>query len=98
MDPEQTVAALLSENRKLGQENNHLKSVLGLVKENQDLRAQMQSFNNDSLEECAGIVFLFCHQVAAGVQWQFLFILHTAALKVSLSYLFQKMSLAVTFN
>ncbi|XP_063735739.1 speriolin-like protein [Eleginops maclovinus] len=51
MDLEQTVAVLLSKNEQLGQENHLLKSVLGLLKENVDLTARMQSCNNDTLEE-----------------------------------------------
>ncbi|XP_026150080.1 speriolin-like protein [Mastacembelus armatus] len=51
MDWEKTVAALLSENEKLGQENEQLKSLLCVVKENRDLRARTRSFNNDTLEE-----------------------------------------------
>lgn len=62
MDMEETVAALLSENEQLGQENDHLKTMLSLVKENRDLRARMQSFNSDSLEEFTGIIGDFvCH-------------------------------------
>ncbi|XP_044063368.1 speriolin-like protein [Siniperca chuatsi] len=49
MDLEQTVAALLSKNQQLGQENAQLKSMLSVVKENIDLRARMQ--NSDALEE-----------------------------------------------
>ncbi|XP_051263064.1 speriolin-like [Dicentrarchus labrax] len=51
MDLEETVADLLSKNEQLGQENDQLKAMLSVVKENRDLRARMQSFNNDTLEE-----------------------------------------------
>uniref|UniRef100_UPI0037E8B434 speriolin-like protein n=1 Tax=Semicossyphus pulcher TaxID=241346 RepID=UPI0037E8B434 len=51
MDLEQTVAALLSKNEQLRQENEQLKSMLSLVKENNDLRTILESFNDDSLEE-----------------------------------------------
>ncbi|XP_039974744.1 speriolin-like protein [Xiphias gladius] len=51
MDLEQTIAALLSKNEQLGQENDHLKLMLNVVKENRDLRARMQSFNNDNLDD-----------------------------------------------
>lgn len=71
MNMEETVAALLSENEQLGQENDHLKTMLSLVKENRDLRARMQSFNSDSLEEFTGIVGDFlCHEMAARVQFR----------------------------
>nr|XP_020468504.1 speriolin-like protein [Monopterus albus] len=46
MDLEQTVAALQLENEKLWQENEQWKLMLNVVKENVDLRARMQSFNN----------------------------------------------------
>ncbi|XP_031602069.1 speriolin-like protein isoform X1 [Oreochromis aureus] len=51
MDLEQTVVALRLKNDQLRQENDQLKSISGLVKENIDLRARMQSFNKDTLEE-----------------------------------------------
>ncbi|XP_035528799.1 speriolin-like protein [Morone saxatilis] len=51
MDLEETVADLLSKNEQLGQENDQLKAMLSVVKENRDLRARMQSFNYDTLEE-----------------------------------------------
>ncbi|KAJ4931149.1 hypothetical protein JOQ06_025447 [Pogonophryne albipinna] len=51
MDLEQTVAVLLSKNEQLGQENHLLKSMLGLVKENVELRSKMQSSNTDTLED-----------------------------------------------
>ncbi|XP_045901261.1 uncharacterized protein LOC123968493 isoform X2 [Micropterus dolomieu] len=54
MDLEQTVAALLSENQQLRQENDQLKSMLTVVKENIDLKARMHSFNSDTLEERTG--------------------------------------------
>ncbi|XP_026228626.1 speriolin-like protein isoform X2 [Anabas testudineus] len=53
MDQDQTIAALLSENERLGQENYQLKWTLSLVKENHDLRERM-SFNSDSMEELTG--------------------------------------------
>lgn len=56
MDQDQTIAALLSENERLGQENYQLKWTLSLVKENHDLRERM-SFNSDSMEELTGILF-----------------------------------------
>lgn len=56
MDQEETIAALMSENEKLGQENDQLKWTLSLVKENHDLRGRM-SFNNDTLEELPGILY-----------------------------------------
>ena len=59
MDLEQTVAALQSKNEQLGQENDQLKLLLDVVKENRDLRARMQSFNSDSLDELTGIVSVF---------------------------------------
>ncbi|KAK5892458.1 hypothetical protein CesoFtcFv8_012835 [Champsocephalus esox] len=51
MDLEHTVAVLLSKNEQLGQENHLLKSMLGLVKENVELRSKMQSSNTDTLED-----------------------------------------------
>ncbi|XP_029307009.1 speriolin-like protein [Cottoperca gobio] len=51
---EQTLAALLSKNGQLGKENDLLKSMLSVVKENVDLRGRMQSFNNETLEELTG--------------------------------------------
>lgn len=57
MDQEQVIATLLSENEKLVQENDQLKWMLGLVKENQDLRGRM-TFNSDTMEELTGILFL----------------------------------------
>lgn len=59
MDLEQTVAALLSENQQLRQENDQLKSMLTVVKENIDLKARMHSFNSDTLEEITGICSVF---------------------------------------
>lgn len=56
MDQEETIAALLSENEKLGQENDQLKWTLSLVKENHDLRGR-RSFNN-TLEELTGILYV----------------------------------------
>ena len=55
MDLEQTVAVLLSKNEQLGQENHLLKCMLGLVKENVELRSEMQSSNTDTLEDITGI-------------------------------------------
>ncbi|XP_059194601.1 speriolin-like protein [Centropristis striata] len=52
MDQEQTLAALLLKNEQLWQQNDLLKStMLSVVKENVDLKANMQSFNKDTLEE-----------------------------------------------
>ncbi|CAK6960551.1 speriolin-like protein [Scomber scombrus] len=51
MDLEKTVGVLLSKNEQLELENDQLKSMLSVVKENIDLRAKMQRFNNDSLED-----------------------------------------------
>lgn len=59
MNLEQTVFALLSKNEQLGQENDHLKSMLSVVQENIDLRARMQSFNHDPQEGSTGIVNVF---------------------------------------
>ncbi|XP_018544331.2 uncharacterized protein LOC108891617 [Lates calcarifer] len=50
MDLEQTVAALLSKNETLGQENDELKLMLSVFNDYIDLRARMQRFNN-TLEE-----------------------------------------------
>ncbi|XP_035498720.1 speriolin-like protein isoform X2 [Scophthalmus maximus] len=50
MDLEQTFNTLLSANEQLGQENEHLKSMLSVYKENNELRARMQSFNDNTLE------------------------------------------------
>lgn len=61
MDLEQTVAALQLENEKLWQENEQWKLMLNVVKENVDLRARMQSFNN-APQEITGIQSVFvCH-------------------------------------
>ncbi|XP_071771964.1 speriolin-like protein [Centroberyx gerrardi] len=51
MDLEQAHVTLLSENDTLRQENDHLKLMLGLVKENIDLRAKVQSSNSEFLKE-----------------------------------------------
>uniref|UniRef100_A0A3B4TP99 Speriolin C-terminal domain-containing protein n=1 Tax=Seriola dumerili TaxID=41447 RepID=A0A3B4TP99_SERDU len=51
MDLEQTFGALLSKNEHLRQENDQLKSMLSVVKENIDLRARMHCFNIDTMEE-----------------------------------------------
>ncbi|XP_054477387.1 speriolin-like protein [Anoplopoma fimbria] len=48
---DQTVGALVAKNEQLGRENDLLKSMLSVVKENVDLRARLQSSNNDTLEE-----------------------------------------------
>lgn len=62
MDLEKTVDALLSKNEQLEQENDQLKSMLSVVKENIDLRAKVQRLNNDSLEDLTGIVRVYlCH-------------------------------------
>lgn len=57
MDLEETVATLLFKNEQLEQENIQLRSMLGIIKENVELKARMQASNNDSLEELTGIVF-----------------------------------------
>nr|XP_019948988.1 PREDICTED: speriolin-like protein [Paralichthys olivaceus] len=57
MDLEQTANLLLSKKEQLLQENEQLKSLLSVVKENVDLRARMQSFNNDNLE-ASSVCFL----------------------------------------
>lgn len=59
MDLEQTAVALRLKNDQLRQDNDQLKSILSVVKENIDLRARMQSFNKDTLEELTGIVVFF---------------------------------------
>lgn len=59
MDLEETVAALRSKNEQFRQENDQLKVIVGVVQENLDLRARMQSFNNDTLEELPGTVSVF---------------------------------------
>lgn len=62
MDREQNVVALLSQNDQLVQENDVLKSMLGVVKENRDLRVRMQRSDNCTHEELTGIVGVFiCH-------------------------------------
>lgn len=60
MDLEQTVAALLSKNETLGQENDELKLMLSVFNDYIDLRARMQRFNN-TLEESIGIVGVFLY-------------------------------------
>ncbi|KAL7393752.1 hypothetical protein ABVT39_015532 [Epinephelus coioides] len=54
MDREHTVVALLSRNDQLVQENDVLKSVLDVIKENRDLRVRMQRPDNSAREELAG--------------------------------------------
>ncbi|XP_019110710.2 speriolin-like protein [Larimichthys crocea] len=49
MDLEETVFTLQSKCEQLWQENNQLKAMLGVVRENQDLKARMQSFSHDTL-------------------------------------------------
>ncbi|XP_004541517.1 speriolin-like protein [Maylandia zebra] len=51
MNLEQTAVALRLKNDQLRQDNDQLKSILSVVKENIDLRARMESFNKDTLEE-----------------------------------------------
>ncbi|KAK2910317.1 hypothetical protein Q8A73_008032 [Channa argus] len=46
MDPEQSIVALQLENERLEQENDQLKVTISVVKENQDLRARLQNFND----------------------------------------------------
>ncbi|XP_071388922.1 speriolin-like protein [Centroberyx affinis] len=62
MDLEQAHVTLLSENDTLRQENDHLKLMLGLVKENIDLRAKVQSSNSEFLKESTGR--------KTAIQWQ----------------------------
>lgn len=62
MDLEETIRALLSNNDQLRQQNDHLRSMLSVVKENIDLRARMQSFGNSTLEELPGIVGVFLYR------------------------------------
>ncbi|XP_028985774.1 speriolin-like protein [Betta splendens] len=50
MEREETIAALLAENGRLGKENDQLKWTLSLVKENEDLRGRM-TLNLDAQEE-----------------------------------------------
>lgn len=70
MDLEETVTSLLSKNEQYRQENDQLKVIVGVVQENQELRARMQSFNHDSLEELPGIVSVyFYQQMAVSVQF-----------------------------
>lgn len=59
MEMEQTAEDLRLKNEQLRQENDDLKSIISVVKENQDLRTRMQSFNKDAPEELKGIVFFF---------------------------------------
>ncbi|CAG6015584.1 unnamed protein product [Menidia menidia] len=47
-------AATKAKNQQLMQENDQLKSVLNLLKENMELRARMQSWNDETLEEFTG--------------------------------------------
>ncbi|XP_034434989.1 speriolin-like protein [Hippoglossus hippoglossus] len=54
MDLEQTVTVLLSENEQLGHENQLLKLLFSVVKENSELRARIQSFNIDTLGSSTG--------------------------------------------
>ena len=62
MDLEKTVDALQLKNEQLEQENDQLKSMLSVVKENIDLRAKVHRFNNDSLDDLTGIVRVYlCH-------------------------------------
>lgn len=61
MDPEETIRALLSNNEQLRQQNDHLRSMLSVYKENIDLRARMQSFSSSTLDELPGIVGVFCY-------------------------------------
>lgn len=53
MDQEQVITALLTENGKLGKENDQLNWTLDFVKENQALRSRM-----DAPEELTGTLFL----------------------------------------
>lgn len=59
MNLEQTAVTLRLKNDQLRQDNDQLKSILSVVKENIDLRARMESFNKDTLEELTGIVVFF---------------------------------------
>lgn len=56
MDLEETVFTLQSKCEQLWQENNQLKAMLGVVRENQDLKARMQSFSHDTLMDPTGIL------------------------------------------
>ncbi|KAM4581028.1 speriolin-like protein [Odontesthes bonariensis] len=47
----QSSVARKAKSQQLAQENDQLKSVLNLLQENMDLRARVQSFSNDTLEE-----------------------------------------------
>ncbi|KAG8010120.1 Speriolin-like protein [Nibea albiflora] len=51
MDLEETVFTLQYKCEQLWQENNQLKAMLGVVRENQDLKAKMQSFSHDTLKD-----------------------------------------------
>ncbi|XP_022071514.1 speriolin-like protein [Acanthochromis polyacanthus] len=64
MDLEQARVTLQSQNERLKQENDQLKSFLSVMKENIDLRARMQSFNNDTMEDIAA------SQLKTTTEWQ----------------------------
>lgn len=72
MDLEQSIA-VLSKTEKLGQENENLKStMLSVIKENRDLKAKMNNFSRDALEELTGIGNVcFCHQMAVGIRFKY---------------------------
>ena len=62
MDLEQTVAALLTKNEQLVQENEKLNLLLCLFKENFEMRTSIQRSNNDTLEAPTGIVDVLLFQ------------------------------------
>lgn len=56
---EETIAALLSQSRQVAEENDHLKTVLcSVMQENRELRGRMYNFTNDTTDELRGGVVL----------------------------------------
>lgn len=54
---EETIAALLSQSRQVAEENDHLKTVLcSVMQENRELRGRMYNFTNDTDELRGGVV------------------------------------------
>lgn len=50
MEPEETIAALLSKSEQVAEENDHLKAVLcSVVLENRELRGRTRSSNNSRM-------------------------------------------------
>lgn len=71
MDLQRANMTLLSENEKLRQENEHLKLLQSLVKENVDLRAKSHVSSDDTVHEATGNINVCVNEILSSTtRWQ----------------------------